>query len=73
MNTRALIRSAAFSLLAALCVVSASAQNTYDRLSILEEFTSATCPPCVPVGVMLKGVIMPSNNDCHNVRITLTI
>jgi hypothetical protein len=62
MNTRALIRSAAFSLLAALCVVSASAQNTYDRLSILEEFTSATCPPCVPVGVMLKDVIMPSNN-----------
>jgi len=62
MNTRALIRSAAFSLVAALCVVSASAQNTYERLSILEEFTSATCPPCVPVGVMLKDVIMPSNN-----------
>lgn len=62
MNTRALIRSVASSLLAVLCVVSASAQNTYDRLSILEEFTSATCPPCVPVGVMLKDVIMPSKN-----------
>ena len=62
MTTRALIRSAALSLLALLCVTSASAQNTYDRLSILEEFTSATCPPCVPVGVMLKDVIMPTNN-----------
>jgi hypothetical protein len=42
-------------------VVGSSAQNTYDRLSVLEEFTSATCPPCVPVGVMLKDVISPAN------------
>jgi len=62
MNTRALIRLVAFSLVALMCVVSAGAQNTYDRLSILEEFTSATCPPCVPVGVMLKDVISPSKN-----------
>ncbi|MEY2720329.1 MAG: hypothetical protein RLZZ273_1695 [Bacteroidota bacterium] len=62
MNTRALIRTAALSLFALLFVVGANAQNTYKRLSILEEFTSATCPPCAPVGEMLKDVIMPSNN-----------
>lgn len=62
MNTRALIRTAAFSLFALLCVVGASAQNTYNRLSVLEEFTSATCPPCVTAGLVLKDVIMPSNN-----------
>lgn len=62
MNTRALIRFAALSLVALLCVVGASAQNTYKRLSVLEEFTSATCPPCVNAGLVLKDVIMPSNN-----------
>jgi hypothetical protein len=34
----------------------------YKNGIILEEFTSATCPPCVPVGIMLKDVIMPSKN-----------
>lgn len=42
-------------------VVGSSAQNTYDRLSILEVFTSATCPPCVPAAGMLKDVISPAN------------
>lgn len=62
MNTRALIRSVAVGLCALLYVVGASAQNQYDRLSVLEEFTSATCPPCVNAGLVLRDVIMPSNN-----------
>ena len=43
-------------------VTSASAQvNTYDRLSVIEEFTSATCPPCVAASETLADVVRLSN------------
>ncbi|MBI2794471.1 MAG: choice-of-anchor D domain-containing protein [Ignavibacteria bacterium] len=44
-----------------ITVVSASAQNPYDRLSIIEEFASATCTPCVAVNDFLKVVVDPTN------------
>jgi hypothetical protein len=42
--------------------LSAYAQNTYDRLSVVEEFTSATCGPCVAASEAMKEVVKPSNN-----------
>ncbi|MFM8771397.1 MAG: choice-of-anchor D domain-containing protein [Candidatus Kapaibacterium sp.] len=61
MKTRGLMRAFIVMMGLLIGVAGSSAQNTYDRLSVLEEFTSATCPPCAPVGVMLKDVISPAN------------
>ena len=38
-----------------------SAQNTYERLSVIEEFTSATCGPCVPASEALNSIVRPEN------------
>jgi hypothetical protein len=59
MMARTLLRTAVAALCAFVFTASiASAQtNTFDRISIIEEFTSATCPPCVPADPVLAAVV----------------
>lgn len=38
------------------------AQNSFKRLTVIEEFTSATCPPCVAASQALLQVVKMSNN-----------
>lgn len=44
------------------------AQNDYPRLSVIEEFTSATCPPCVTASGVLKQVVDLSTNKVVSIR-----
>lgn len=53
-------------MLLAACVAfigvhSLMAQNTYDRTSLIEQFTSATCGPCVAAGPVMARVVQLSN------------
>lgn len=55
---------ALLSVLAAFALVSASttvfaqkAGYTYDRLNVVEVFTSATCPPCAPAALQIDQVV----------------
>jgi hypothetical protein len=50
-------------LVAMIGVTSVSAQNTYDRLSVVEQFTSATCGPCVAAGPVMAKVISLANGS----------
>lgn len=52
-------------LIAMIGVTSVSAQttNTYDRLSVVEQFTSATCGPCVAAGPVMAKVISLANGS----------
>jgi len=48
MRSRSIVRTTLFGVLAIILVVGAQAQTTgqYPRWKVMEEFTSATCPPC---------------------------
>ena len=48
MHSRSIVRTMLFGVLAMILVVGAQAQTTgkYPRWKVMEEFTSATCPPC---------------------------
>ncbi|MBU3742897.1 MAG: DUF1223 domain-containing protein, partial [Candidatus Kapabacteria bacterium] len=50
-------------LIAVMGVTSVSAQNTYDRISVVEQFTSATCGPCVAAGPVMAKVISLANGS----------
>lgn len=54
-----------------LCITSTStvlAQNTYPRLTVIEEFTSATCGPCVAASTALKQVVDLRKNGIVSIR-----
>lgn len=61
MKVRSVLTGVAAVLIGLFAITGATAQNTYDRLSIIEEFTSATCPPCVAASEALKEVVKMSN------------
>lgn len=61
MFTRRLMQALAVALCLFVGAVGSFAQNTYQRLSVLEVFTSATCPPCAPAAGMLREIISPAN------------
>lgn len=63
MKSRFTISMLAVALIALMGSVSASAQNTYDRISVVEQFTSATCPPCVAAGPVMGRVISLANGS----------
>lgn len=61
MNVRSVFSGMVAVLVGLFAITGATAQNTYDRLSIIEEFTSATCPPCVAASEALREVVKMSN------------
>lgn len=61
MKVRSVLTGVAAVLVGLFAITGATAQNTYDRLSIIEEFTSATCPPCVAASEALREVVKMSN------------
>lgn len=61
MNVRSVFSGMVAVFIGLVAVVGASAQYTYDRLSIIEEFTSATCPPCVAASEALLETVKLSN------------
>jgi hypothetical protein len=63
MKSRFTVSMLAVALIALMGSVSASAQNTYDRISVVEQFTSATCPPCVAAGPVMGRVISLANGS----------
>lgn len=48
--------------LATLGTISLQAQNTYPRLGLVEQFTSATCGPCVAAGPVMARVVQLRDN-----------
>lgn len=56
-----------FLLVASLISVSAFAQN--DRVTLIETFTSSTCPPCNPGNTNLEAVLANGQNDGRQVSI----
>ena len=63
MKSRFTVSMLAVALIALMGSVSASAQNTYDRISLVEQFTSATCGPCVAAGPVMGRVISLANGS----------
>lgn len=60
MSIRILFSSIAALLCAVLVTTTVQAQNQYKRLTVIEEFTSATCGPCVPASEALLGTVKMS-------------
>jgi P pilus assembly chaperone PapD len=61
MNVRSVFSGMVAVFIGLVAVVGATAQYTYDRLSVIEEFTSATCPPCVAASEALLETVKMSN------------
>jgi hypothetical protein len=61
MKFRSFMSAFIVAILAVGASLTMSAQNTYERLSIIEEFTSATCGPCVPASETLNEIVKPEN------------
>lgn len=55
-------------LLGIATITTVTAQNTYPRLSVVEEFTSATCGPCVAASTALKEVVDMKKNGVVSIR-----
>ncbi|MBU3699353.1 MAG: choice-of-anchor D domain-containing protein [Candidatus Kapabacteria bacterium] len=63
MKSRITLSMLALALIALMGSTSVSAQNTYDRISVVEQFTSATCGPCVAAGPVMARVISLANGS----------
>ncbi|MBN9399689.1 MAG: hypothetical protein J0I17_05860 ['Candidatus Kapabacteria' thiocyanatum] len=62
MNARSLVRTLAVGVCTfAVGAMSLMAQNSFDRVSLIEQFTSATCGPCVAAGPVMARVVKLSN------------
>lgn len=61
MQVRSNIRQINLFIIGLIVVTCASAQNPYNRLSIIELFTSATCQPCVATNNALNIAVNPGN------------
>jgi len=62
MNARSLVRTLAAGVCTfAVGAMSLMAQNSFDRVSLIEQFTSATCGPCVAAGPVMARVVKLSN------------
>jgi hypothetical protein len=57
MNSRFLLFGFVAILVGLAVNTTTQAQNTYPRLTIIEEFTSATCGPCVAASTAMKDVV----------------
>lgn len=68
MKFRFLISSAVTGILFLVAGTLAWTQNTYPRLSVVEEFSSATCGPCVAASTALKEVVDMEKNGILSIR-----
>lgn len=57
MKARLLTRLSMAGAVLAIAGTTMTAQNTYPRLSVIEQFTSATCGPCVAAGPVMANVV----------------
>lgn len=61
MQVQSNIRQISLFIIGLISVTCASAQNPYNRMSVIELFTSATCQPCVAANNMFNIAVNPDN------------